>query len=184
MGVSEGHAGSGARQAAGTAAAGIQGRGLVLASAPDTVRHAAVPAEPHAETHRGPRSARAPRLRARGLRAPPRGLSGNCRPLVPPLRDSGPSPGSSFPPRGIRVAVPRAHSPHCPRPRHSQAHRRAASSAASGSARCRPRRSKWCRRPRSSVPRRPSVGPGACTTGWGLRRLEGRGQVSATRPSH
>lgn len=49
MGISEGHAGSGPGQAAGAAAAGIQGGGLVLASAPDTVRHAALREEPSAE---------------------------------------------------------------------------------------------------------------------------------------
>lgn len=43
MGVSEGHAGSRPGQAAGTAAARTQGRGLVLASAPARVSHVALP---------------------------------------------------------------------------------------------------------------------------------------------
>lgn len=53
MGVSEGHAGSGPGQAAGAATAGIKGGGLVLASAPDMVRYAALLAEPRADPSLG-----------------------------------------------------------------------------------------------------------------------------------
>jgi hypothetical protein len=55
---------------------------------------------------------------------------------------------------------------------------RAAGIAGSGSARCRPRRSSWCRYPPSSAPRRLPGGPGAHTTGWRLRRQE-TGRISA-----
>lgn len=104
MRVSEGHAGSWPGQAAGTAAARIQGGGLVLASAPDAVRHAALRAEPHSEPSRGPRSARAPGFTEGGLRAPPRGHSRNCRLPGPPP----PAPGPRFRFRGrYRAAQPR-----------------------------------------------------------------------------
>lgn len=59
-----------------------------------------------------------------------------------------------------------------PETRHSRGHRRAAGSAGSRSARCLPRRSKWCKRPRPSAPRRPPPGPRARTTGRGLRGQE------------
>ena len=163
MRVSEGHAGSGPGQAAGAAAAGTQGGGLVLASAPDTVRHAALPAVPHAKPPGGRRIARkAPGLL--GLL-----LAGSERHLVASSGTARPgSPASSFPgaPRG---AVPSGHPSHLFRQRHSRARRRAAGSAGSGSSRRRLRRSNWCRRPRPSAPRRPPAGPGARTTGRGLR---------------
>lgn len=75
------------------------------------------------------------------------------------------------------MAVPRAHLPHRPRPRHSRGHRRAAGSAGSGSARCRPRKSNWCKHPRPTAPQRPLPGPGAHTTGQGLREQES-GRIS------
>lgn len=43
MGVSEGHAGSRSGQTAGAAAAGTQGRSLILASDPNTVSHSIRP---------------------------------------------------------------------------------------------------------------------------------------------
>lgn len=189
MRVSEGCAGGGSRQAAGAAAAGTQGGGLVLASAPGPVRHIALPAVPHAET---PRDRGSPgSLRGLGLRPPgsPRAGSGHplvatpgtARPRVPPPHRAAAAtlalPPSFLPPRLPRTAVPRAHSPHRPGPRHSRGHRRAAGSAGSGSAPCRPRRSRWCKRPRPSAPRRPPPCPGAHTTGRGLRRQE-RGRVT------
>ena len=82
MRVSEGHAGSRPGQAAGTAAAGTQGGGLVLASAPHTIRHAALPAGPHAEPPRRTEhrrgGARAPELWLAGVRTPPRGRVRHC----------------------------------------------------------------------------------------------------------
>lgn len=75
------------------------------------------------------------------------------------------------------MAVPRAHLPHRPRPRHSRGHRRAAGSAGSGSARCQPRKSNWCKHPRPTAPQRPLPGPGVYTTGQGLREQES-GRVS------
>lgn len=154
MRVSEGHAGSGPGQAAGTAAAGTQGGGLVLASAPDTVRHAEPPGARRI-------AGEAPGLTpGGGVRAPPRGYFGNCTTRA--------SPASFFPgaPRG---AVPSGHPSHRLRQQHSRARRRAAGSAGSGSSRRRLRRSSWYRRPRPSAPRRPPAGPGARTTGRGLR---------------
>lgn len=104
MRVSEGHAGGGSRQATGAAAAGTQGGGLVLASAPDPVRHIALPAVPPQRLP-GLRIARespgtpAPALglTASGLRAPPCGRAWNCTASGTPAQLRGgrdPSPAS------------------------------------------------------------------------------------------
>ena len=174
MRVSEGHAGSGPGQAAGTAAAGTQGGGLVLASAPHTVRPAALPAGPHAKP---PGKIEPPREPGRfpGSRAPAGGGQDATSWPCQTLHDPG-EPGLLLP-RCSRWAVPRAHPSHRPRLWHSRAHRRAAGSAGCGSARCLPRRSSWCRRPRPSALRRPPAGPGARTTGRGLRGREGERQM-------
>lgn len=120
-----------------------------------------------------PLSFRTHRERARGAALWPH--LGTARPRLlpaPPRGGRSPNPASFLPPGLTRVWVPRAHSPHRPRPRHSQGHRRAAGSVGSGSAPCRPRRSRWCKRPPPSSPRRPPPGPGARTTGRKLRGQE------------
>lgn len=82
MRVSEGHAGSGPGQAAGTAAAGTQGGGLVLASAPHTVRPSrpgptpSLPGRPSLPGSRG--GSQAPELLLEEVRTPPRGHVRHC----------------------------------------------------------------------------------------------------------
>ena len=89
MRVSEGHAGSGPGQAARTAAAGTQGGGLVLASAPHTVRHAALPARPRAEPPRRTEHLQggsgAPELLLAEVRTPPRGHVRHCTTRASPV---------------------------------------------------------------------------------------------------
>lgn len=97
MRVSEGHAGSGPGQAARTAAAGTQGGGLVLASAPHTVRHAALPAGPRAEPPRRTEHLRggslAPELLLAEVRTPPRGHVRHCTTRASPVSYFPGAPG-------------------------------------------------------------------------------------------
>lgn len=114
-----------------------------------------------------------PGLTTNGVRAPSRGRIRNCAAPGPRRLCGGCQALAARPPGCTRMAVPRAHSAHHPKPRHSRGHRRAAGRAGSGRSRCQPRRSSWCRRPRPSAPQRPPPGPGARTTGQGLRGHEG-----------
>lgn len=116
MGVSEGHAGSRPRQAAGAAAAGIQGGSLVLASARDTVRRA-VPAEPRAEPLRTGALGLPDALRA-GSGAASRSLrelqEPAPRPPPPAPRPAGAPARFLLPCPLHQAAVPRAHPPPPP----------------------------------------------------------------------
>lgn len=116
MRVSEGHAGSGPGQAAGTAAAGTQGGGLVLASARHTIRHAALPAGPHAEppqrTEHRRGGSRAPEPLLAGVRTPPRGRVRHCTtraspsPISPVLQVGGATRPPIPPPQALALTGP------------------------------------------------------------------------------
>lgn len=157
MGVSEGHAGSRPGQAAWAAAAGTQGRGLVLASAPDSIRSQVFPVWTQSPTQ-------AHCKRDQGTTC---GRTWNSTFLGYTTQHPSLKPGYSW----TQLCPVHLHpttsvtmcSPSC---------KMVAGSAGCGSVRCQPRRSSWCRHLQSSAPQRPPDGPGVHMTGWRLRGQE------------